>query len=177
MTDVMTPEQRSRCMRRIKGKDTRPELLVRRWLWSRGYRFRKNVRRLPGSPDIVLRKYGVVIFVHGCFWHGHETHIHIPKSNTEFWQTKIMHNRERDERQKARLRVMGWNVLTVWECQLRPAQRERTLAAVEYYINRSFLGMRGAVPLKGYDEGGGGYAVAGEPGENYARSKTPGGDE
>ena len=86
-----------------------------------------------------------------------------------------MHNRERDERQKARLRAMGWNVLTVWECQLRQAQRERTLAAVEYYINRSFLGMRGAVPLKGYDEGGGGYAVAAE-GNRYEVTPVPPGE-
>ena len=135
------------------------------------------MRCLPGSPDIVLRRYGVVIFVHGCFWHGHETHIHIPKSNTEFWQTKIMRNRERDERQKARLRAARWNVLTVWECQLRPAMRERTLAAVEYYINRSYLQMQGAKPLRGYNAEGDEIAVAAEPGEHYARSKTPGGDE
>lgn len=139
MADRMTSEQRSRCMRRIKSRDTRPELIVRRWLWKRGYRFRKNVKSLPGTPDIVLQKYSIVIFIHGCFWHGHDCQTHIPKTNTDFWLTKIRRNKARDERQKELLRSMGWNVLTVWECRLRPQFRERTLAVIEYYINHSFL--------------------------------------
>lgn len=150
MADRMTAEQRSRCMRRIKGKDTRPELMVRRWLWKRGYRFRKNVKSLPGTPDIVLRKYSIAIFIHGCFWHGHESHLHIPKTNVDFWAEKIRRNRERDERQKELLRSMGWNVLTVWECRLRPQYRERTLAVIEYYINHSFLLKENAKP-RAYD--------------------------
>lgn len=139
MADVMTKEQRSRCMSRIKGKDTKPEMIVRRWLWSRGYRYRKHVKRLPGTPDIVLRKYGIVIFIHGCFWHGHEEHMHLPKSTADFWTAKIRRNKERDEAQKDRLRAMGWNVLTIWECQLKPAVRARTLASIEYFINHSYL--------------------------------------
>lgn len=149
MADVMTKEQRSRCMSRIKGKDTKPEMIVRRWLWSRGYRYRKHVKRLPGTPDIVLRKYGIVIFIHGCFWHGHEEHMHLPKSNADFWTAKIRRNKERDEAQKDRLRAMGWNVLTVWECQLKPAVRARTLASIEYFINHSYLMKQQA---KGYGD-------------------------
>lgn len=126
-------------MSRIRSRDTKPELIVRRWLWARGYRFRKNYRRLPGTPDVVLRKYGVAIFVHGCFWHGHETHLHIPKSNTGFWQAKIERNRARDIQVKERLKQMGWSVMTIWECQLAPAVREQTLREIEYHINRSFL--------------------------------------
>ena len=118
--DKLTSQQRSKCMSRIRSADTKPELIVRRWLWSRGYRYRKNCRRLPGTPDIVLRRYGAAIFVHGCFWHGHESHLRLPKTNVEFWEKKIARNRERDEQNKAKLREMGWSVLTVWECQLRP---------------------------------------------------------
>ncbi len=126
-------------MASIHSKDTKPELTVRRYLYSHGYRFRKNVRRLPGSPDIVIRKYGIVIFVHGCFWHGHETHIHIPKSNKEYWTAKITRNRRRDEECKEKLRQMGWSVITVWECQLTPHLRARTLAEIERLINHNFL--------------------------------------
>lgn len=126
-------------MASIRSKDTKPELTVRRYLYSRGYRFRKNVRKLPGSPDIVMRKYGIVIFVHGCFWHGHSSHLHIPKSNREFWEAKITRNRLRDEECKEKLRRMGWSVITVWECQLTPHRRARTLAEIESLINRNFL--------------------------------------
>lgn len=137
--DRMSKEQRSRCMSRIRGKDTKPEIIVRRWLWARGYRFRKNVRRLPGTPDIVLRKYGIVIFVHGCFWHGHESHKHIPQTNKDYWEAKISRNKKRDKMRQIQLQEMGWNVLTVWECQLVPSKRCQTLAMIEYYINHSYL--------------------------------------
>ena len=137
--DIWSKEKRSQVMARIKGRDTRPELIVRRYLYSRGYRFRKNVKGLPGTPDIVLRKYRVAVFVHGCFWHGHETHLRIPSENREFWQRKIERNRERDSRDKARLLEMGWSVVTIWECQLKPAVRARTLAGLEYYLNHNYL--------------------------------------
>lgn len=126
-------------MARIKSSDTKPELIVRKYLYSRGYRYRKNVKRLPGSPDIVLKKYGIVIFIHGCFWHGHETHFHMPKSNVEFWEQKIRRNIQRDEENREQLKRMGWNVLTVWECQLKPATKKQTLLEIEYFINHSFL--------------------------------------
>lgn len=126
-------------MARIKSSDTKPELIVRKYLYSRGYRYRKNVKRLPGSPDIVLKKYGIVIFIHGCFWHGHDTHFHMPKSNVEFWEQKIRRNIQRDEENREQLKRMGWNVLTVWECQLKPATKKQTLLEIEYFINHSFL--------------------------------------
>jgi len=121
MTDVMTPEQRSRCMAAVKGKDTKPELIVRKYLFSRGLRFRLQVRKLPGSPDIVLPKYKTVIFVDGCFWHGHEgcRFFHLPKSNTEFWERKISHNKARDISNTTVLKMMGWHVIRVWECHIK----------------------------------------------------------
>lgn len=137
--DIWNKEKRSAVMAKIHSKDTKPELIVRRYLYHRGYRYRKNVKGLPGTPDIVLRKYGVVIFVHGCFWHGHEVDGHIPHSNSTFWQKKIERNKARDERNKDALRKMGWNVITVWECQLKPAVREQTLLEIEYWINHAYL--------------------------------------
>ena len=121
MTDTMTPEQRSRCMAAIKGKDTKPEMIVRRYLFSRGLRFRVQVRKLPGNPDIVLPKYKTVIFVNGCFWHGHEgcKHFRLPKSNVDFWKNKIDNNIARDIRTEAELKSLGWRVLRVWECEIR----------------------------------------------------------
>lgn len=137
--DKMSPEQRSAIMAKIRSRDTKPEWLVRRYLFKRGYRYRKNVRGLPGTPDIVMRKYGIVIFIHGCFWHGHGVDGTIPRTNTAFWQAKIRRNQDRDERNKQALRAMGWNVLTIWECQLKPAVRRQTLLEMEYFINHSYL--------------------------------------
>ena len=137
--DIWSKEKRSQVMARIRGRDTKPEILVRRYLYARGYRFRKNVKGLPGTPDIVLRKYRVAIFVHGCFWHGHEEDGKIPETNREFWLAKINRNKERDRRDKERLLAMGWSVVTIWECQLKPAVRQRTLSGLEYYLNHNFL--------------------------------------
>lgn len=150
--DIFDKEKRSAIMARIKGKDTKPELVVRRYLWLRGYRYRKNVRGLPGTPDIVLRKYGIVIFVHGCFWHGHEADGHLPRTNTDFWRKKIERNKKRDERVKRELRRMGWRVLTVWECQLKPAVRAQTLLEVEYWINHTYLERFRQKSAKPYEE-------------------------
>ena len=120
----MTPEQRSRCMSRIRGKDTKPEILVRRGLHACGFRFRLQDRRLPGRPDIVLPRYGVAVMVNGCFWHGHKgcRYASRPKSNVEFWEAKIARNRHRDEVTAAHLEALGWHVITVWECELRGGQ-------------------------------------------------------
>lgn len=137
--DIWSKEKRSAVMARIRGKDTKPELIVRRYLYHRGYRYRKNFRGLPGTPDVVLRKYRVVIFVHGCFWHGHDADMHIPASNRDYWEKKIARNKERDRRNKAALKRMGWNVMTIWECQLKPAVREQTLLEMEYWINHVYL--------------------------------------
>ena len=120
MPDCMTPEQRHDCMASIHSEDTRPEQAVRRELWHRGYRFRKCVRTLPGTPDIVLPKYRTCIFVNGCFWHGHKgcSKFVMPKTRTEFWANKIARNQERDLVNIQRLESIGWSSITVWECEI-----------------------------------------------------------
>lgn len=140
MADTMTPEQRSRCMAAIKGKDTKPEMIVRKYLFSRGLRFRIQVSKLPGKPDIVLPKYKTVIFVNGCFWHGHEgcKYFRLPKSNVEFWKEKIERNVERDKESMQRLLDLRWKVIRVWECELRnKANREDTLNKIYNSITSS----------------------------------------
>ena len=133
MADKLTSSQRSRCMSRIRGKNTKPEILVRKGLHARGFRFRLHNKKLPGSPDIVLPKYGVAIMVNGCFWHGHKgcRHATKPKTNIEFWETKIVRNRHRDEVTTAHLEALGWTVMTIWECELRnSSQLEERLNAL-----------------------------------------------
>ncbi|MCD8265591.1 MAG: very short patch repair endonuclease [Prevotellaceae bacterium] len=139
--DKMTREQRHRCMAAIRSKDTRPELLVRRYLFSRGFRYRLCCPRLPGHPDLVLRKYRTVIFVNGCFWHGHEgcPSFRLPKSNTGFWLRKIERNASRDVEEQRQLRSMGWHCITVWECQLLKPRREETLASLEQTLLHIYL--------------------------------------
>ena len=121
MPDILTQSQRHKCMSSIRGKNTKPEILVRKELHARGFRFRLHNKKLPGSPDIVLPKYGVAIMVNGCFWHGHKgcRYATKPKSNVEFWETKIARNRHRDEVINAHLEALGWHVITMWECELR----------------------------------------------------------
>lgn len=121
MVDVMDAGARSALMSRIQAKDTKPELIVRRLLWRRGFRFRLHGRKLPGKPDLILPKWGAVVFVHGCFWHRHEgcPYFRLPKTRTDFWDTKLGRNRERDAATIAALRQMGWRVAIVWECSIR----------------------------------------------------------
>jgi len=166
--DKVTPLQRSANMAAIHGKDTKPEMVVRRWLWGRGFRYRLNHPRLPGKPDIVMRKYRTCIFVNGCFWHGHlvkfspnkslELSVEslesvesskweaessecckIPKTNREFWVAKIRRNQERDLEVQHRLAAMGWHSITIWECELKPKVREKTLESLAYTLNRIYL--------------------------------------
>lgn len=153
MPDKLTIEQRHRNMAAIHGKDTKPEMIVRRFLWNRGFRYRLNYKRLPGKPDVVLGKYRTCIFVNGCFWHGHYINLpidnlqssisseccKIPKTNREFWVKKITRNRERDGEVQRRLAEMGWHCITVWECELRPSCREKTLEALAFTLNHIFL--------------------------------------
>ena len=130
MTDMMTPEQRSRCMAAIKGKGTKPEMLVRRFLFSKGLRYRVNNSKLPGSPDIVLKKYKTVVFIDGCFWHGHEgcKYYRLPKSNVDFWKHKIYMNMARDYAANVDLELAGWRVIRVWECEIKTkTKRDETL--------------------------------------------------
>ena len=172
----MTPEQRHRCMSHIRSKATKPELLVRQWLWGHGYRYRLNVKSVPGKPDIVLRPYRTAIFVNGCFWHGHlakfspndssEFRVEslesvesskfkvkssacckIPNTNRDFWVSKILRNQERDERNYALLRDNGWQVIVVWECRLKPAVLERTMRQVELALNNNLLSLYRHKPI------------------------------
>ena len=127
--DVHDQKTRSYNMSRVKGKDTKPEEIVRKYLFSQGFRYRKNDKRLPGKPDIVLPKYKTVIFVNGCFWHKHEgcKYFVWPKSNSEFWKEKIESNIVRDKKQYEELKNAGWHVIIVWECELKKKQRMDTL--------------------------------------------------
>lgn len=126
-------------MSRIRGKNTKPEELVRKYLFSKGFRYRKNVASLPGKPDIVLPKYRVCIFVNGCFWHGHEgcKYFVWPKNNAEFWENKIYQNVHRDIKNNEKLTELGWKVIIVWECDLKGDKRERTLERLASTITTS----------------------------------------
>ena len=141
-------------MAAIRSKDTKPEMVVRRGLWSRGFRYRLNHKRLPGHPDLVLRKYRTCIFVNGCFWHGHHVNLRfddlqsmiensacckIPKTNREFWVAKISRNKERDKEEQKKLAAMGWHCITVWECELKPSKREETLDSIAFTLNHIWL--------------------------------------
>lgn len=130
MSDVHTKEIRSYNMSRIRGKNTRPEIIVRKFLHSKGFRFRLHKKELPGKPDIVLSKYNTVIFVHGCFWHGHKNckYFIIPKTRTKWWFNKIDHNRQKDIQNHNMLKQTGWKIITVWECELKPHNAKNTLS-------------------------------------------------
>lgn len=139
--DKLTPEQRHRNMAAVHSTDTKPEIIVRRFLFAHGFRYRVNSCRLPGHPDIVLRKYRTCIFVNGCFWHGHDgcKYFRMPKSNTDFWETKINRNKKRDLKEQKQLAEMGWHSIIVWECGLKPKVREKTLLDLEFQLNRLFM--------------------------------------
>lgn len=141
MSDVLSTQQRHANMAAIHGKGTKPEMVVRRYLWGHGFRYRLNHPRLPGKPDIVMRKYRTCIFINGCFWHGHEgcKYYTIPKTNTEFWENKVNRNKERDNEVKHQLATMGWHSITIWECELKPKVREKTLESLAFTLNKIFL--------------------------------------
>lgn len=124
MSDIVTPEVRSRMMSGIRGKNTKPELVIRKHLHALGFRYRIHDTRKPGKPDIILPKYRAVILIHGCFWHGHDCHLfRMPATRQEFWQTKIERNRLNDENALQQLRDGGWRVLIIWECSIKGKQR------------------------------------------------------
>ncbi len=156
--DHLTTQQRHRNMAAIRSKGTKPEMIVRRGLWKRGFRYRLNDKRLPGHPDLVLKKYRTCVFVNGCFWHGHELRAQndefrmdneeslessacckIPKTNREFWVAKIRRNMERDREEQRKLADMGWHCITIWECELKPNRREETLEALAFTLNHIWL--------------------------------------
>ena len=123
MTDIWDKKKRSEVMSKIRSKNTKPELTLRKALFARGFRYRMNYKKLPGKPDIVFTKYKVAIFIHGCFWHGHEREIckyaiGTPKTNIEYWTKKIASNKRRDNENTLKISSMGWNILTIWECEI-----------------------------------------------------------
>ena len=131
MADVVDKATRSRMMAGIRGKDTQPEIAIRRALFAAGFRYRLHGRKLPGRPDLVFPKHRAVIFINGCFWHGHDCHLYRePGSNREFWATKIESNRARDRRVARQLADQGWRVLVIWECSFRGAQKAKALQSV-----------------------------------------------
>lgn len=131
MADNHSKEVRSRNMSRIRSTDNKPEEIVRKFLFSQGFRYRKNDKKLPGKPDIVLPKYRTVIFVNGCFWHKHDCPRFVwPSSNQDYWRPKILGNVERDKKNTGQLRSQGWNVIVVWECELKKAVRDERLYAL-----------------------------------------------
>ena len=152
---ALPSKERHANMAAIRSKDTKPEMIVRRGLWKRGFRYRLNHKRLPGHPDLVLRKYRTCIFVNGCFWHGHGVALpqtergelsvenseccKIPKTNRDFWVAKIRRNKERDKEEQKKLAAMGWHCITVWECELKPSKREETLESIAFTLNHIWL--------------------------------------
>lgn len=129
MTDVFSKQKRSIIMSKISGKDTKPEIIIRKALFAKGLRYRINYKNLPGKPDVVLPRYKTIIFIHGCFWHSHPgcKDAHLPKSNIEFWEKKISSNVERDKRNVKDLIDLGWNVIIVWECEIKKKNMENLL--------------------------------------------------
>ena len=160
--DKLSRQKRHANMAAIRSKDTKPEMIVRRGLWRRGFRYRLNYKRLPGHPDLVLRKYRTCIFVNGCFWHGHNVALpqvesekeivnsgccKIPKTNRDFWVAKIRRNKERDREEQRILASMGWHCITVWECELTPKRREETLDSIAFTLNHIWLQDHSAKPV------------------------------
>ena len=146
MADIMTKEERSIRMSQIHSASTKPEMMLRHALWHHGFRYRVNDKCLPGRPDIVLPKYRTVVFVHGCFWHGHKGCLtsHIPETNTDYWTAKITRNQERDQEVWRKLEAKGWSVIIVWECQLKKANLEETVDRVAGEIVRNGEAYRAA---------------------------------
>ena len=148
----LSADQIHKNMAAIHSKDTKPEIIVRKGLWSRGFRYRLNSPKLPGHPDLVLKKYRTCIFVNGCFWHGHKVEVRseegevrssdcckIPNTRREFWVAKIRRNQERDIETQKRLAEMGWHCITIWECELKPSKREQTLKSLAFTLNKIWL--------------------------------------
>lgn len=139
MADNHSKEVRSYNMSMIRSKNTKPEIIVRKYLFNHGFRYRLNVKELPGKPDIVLKKYRTVIFINGCFWHGHQgcRYFIIPKTRTDWWTAKIYRTIERDKKEYDLLKKSKWDVIIIWECELKPRKREETLKnLVSHLINK-----------------------------------------
>lgn len=137
--DVHSPETRSYNMSRIKGKDTKPEIKVRKWLWANGYRYRLHSEKLPGKPDIIFPMRRKAIFVHGCFWHKHNCkYFKWPKSRIDFWENKINENARRDRKNYKKLKKQGWEYLIIWECELKVDSNDRIWERVQQFLSQHF---------------------------------------
>jgi DNA mismatch endonuclease (patch repair protein) len=141
MSDIYTKQKRSEIMSKISGKETKPEILVRKFLFAKGFRYRKNDERYPGKPDIVLPKYKTIIFINGCFWHGHNCPAgKLPETRKEFWMEKISGNIERDKRNKAKLEKQGWQVITIWQCELNNKLKfEKTMEKLKKILKNQII--------------------------------------
>lgn len=138
MADVLTPEERSYNMSHIRSSNTVPEERVRKYLFSHGFRYRKNDKRYPGKPDIVLPKYHTIVFVNGCFWHMHDcSSFSWPKSRLDYWEPKLRHNASRDQQHYSQLQSMGWQVLVIWECQLKKKTFDETMTRLIHSIKQN----------------------------------------
>jgi len=143
--DTFPKSKRSEIMSKVLSKDTKPEILVRKYLFSKGFRYRKNVDNLPGKPDIVLPKYKTIIFIHGCFWHGHKNceAAKLPASNVDYWTKKISSNIKRDFKIKKKLKLLGWNVFVIWECELKKENKKKKLSMLVNRLNKKIKGVLG----------------------------------
>ena len=152
--DIWDKKKRSDCMSKIRSKDTKPELALRKALFARGFRFRVNYKLLPGKPDIVLPKYKTVVFLHGCFWHKHEgcKYANTPKTNTKFWVDKITSNVERDKVNEEKLMALGWNVVTVWECEIRHKYKHDFTTLMDKVEAEIFGNCPKKISMKFYEE-------------------------
>lgn len=170
MTDVHSKKVRSHNMAMIKSKNTKPEIIVRKYIFNQGFRFRVNVKSLPGKPDVVLSKYRTVIFINGCFWHGHDEcpYFVIPKTRTQWWLEKIQKTKKRDEEQRNELRKGGWNIMTIWECQLRPNIREETLSGIVLLLQKTYLNIH----KKKYMTSDTSSFLVAEPKQSYKTTNT-----
>ena len=174
MADKMTPQQRHKCMSHIRSKNTRPEMLVRRFLWHNGYRYRLHAKQPPGHPDIVIRRLRTAIFVNGCFWHGHSCRNYLPASNRKFWFDKISRNRERDLRDHNLLEADGWMVIVIWECQLSKSLADDTLQRLLNTLN--LLSSSTTKPVSTYpteEDYNLNYDIAAETETTYTASPSP----
>jgi DNA mismatch endonuclease (patch repair protein) len=152
--DIFDKNKRSEVMSKIRSRDTKPERTLRKLLFARGFRYRVNVPNLPGKPDIVLPKYKTVIFLHGCFWHNHEgcKYAYIPKTNTKFWIDKITSNAERDKVNAEKLTALGWNIVTVWECEIRHINKRNLMPLIDRVEAEILAQVPQKVSMKFYEE-------------------------
>lgn len=152
--DIWDKNKRSECMSKIRSKNTKPELVLRKALFARGFRYRVNVPNLPGKPDIVLPKYKTVIFLHGCFWHRHEgcKYAYTPKTNTKFWVDKITSNAERDKVNLQKLTALGWNIVTVWECEIRHTHKHNLTPLIDRVEAEILENQPKKISLKFYEQ-------------------------